>query len=202
MKNIFIPAILLVLFILPQAGYSQLKYTSTNYMVSLPMGDSRDYIEKASFRGFGFEFGSFVDSEDKLAVGLGFAWNVLNENIDDEPFESGNLTVTGKQFRYINAFPIYINTSYYFSDQESNIKPYAGVGIGTIYKEQRTEIGVFAITDKKWHFGLLPHAGVLFALGSDAHLNLDLKYHQGFAAGGSDAISYLSINAGLHFIFF
>jgi opacity protein-like surface antigen len=201
-KTILIIITALTGMLIPSQLFGQLKYTSTNYMVSIPFGDSKDYIENTSFRGFGFEFGQFVDDNDQLAIGLGFSWNVFNENIDEAVIERGTATITGKQFRYINALPIYVNTSYYFKDQDSKIKPYAGIGVGTMYKEQRTEIGVFAISDKKWHFAIYPHAGVLFALGNDAHINLDLKYHQAFASGNSDAVSFLSVNAGLHFIFF
>jgi hypothetical protein len=69
-------------------------------------------------------------------------------------------------------------------------------------KNQRLEIGTTAIVDENWHFALYPHAGLLFAIGSDANINLDFKYHQAFATSDSDAVQYLSINLGLHYIFF
>jgi outer membrane protein W len=200
MRNLILILILFFGFLNPFIAKSQLKYTSVNYMISLPMGDTQDYIEKASFRGFGFETGKFIN--DNIAIGFGLAWNVFNENISNEFIQSGNLTISGKQFRYVNSFPIYINSSYYFSEEDAKIKAYAGLGIGTLSKIQRTDIGIYTFEDKQWHFALYPHAGVLFALGPDAHINLNARYHQAFAAGDSDAVQYLTINLGLHYIFF
>ena len=191
---------ILALLFLPAAVNAQLKYTSVNYMISMPLGDTKDYIEDASFRSFGFETGQFVN--DNIAVGIGLGWLVFNENVTGELIQSGNTTLAGKQFRYINSFPIYASANYYFSEEDDRVKFYAGAGVGTMYKIQRTEIGVIAFEDTQWHFALYPHAGVLFAMGPDAHINLDFKYNQAFAAGDSDAVSFLSINLGLHYIFF
>jgi len=192
--------ILILLALIPIVSMAQLKYSSVNYAISVPMGDTKDYIEDASFRSFNFETGQFIN--DNLAIGLGASWIVFNQTISGDLLELGNTTLAGKQFRYINSFPIYINMSYYFSNQDATIKPYAGIGVGTMFKIQRTEIGVIAFQDTKWHFALMPHAGLLYALGPDAHINLDLKYHQAFGTSDSDAVSYLSIDLGLHYIFF
>lgn len=200
MKNLTIKVLLIATLVIPSMVQAQLKYTSVNYIVSMPLGDTKDFIEKTSFRGFGFETGQFIN--ESIAIGLGLGWNVLNEQVTGESIQSNNTTISGKQFRYINSFPIYINTSYYFSEEDAKFKIYGGLGVGTLFKNQRTEIGVLGLEDKQWHFALYPHAGLLMALGPDAHINLDFKYNQAFAAGGSDAVSYLAINFGLHYIFF
>ena len=201
MKKIILLNISLTLLLLaPLMVNGQLKYTSINYMTSIPLSDTKDFIGDASFRGFGFEAGKFVN--ENIAIGIGAAWNVFDESVTGELLQFGAVTVAGKQFRYINSFPIYVNASYYFSDEDAKIKPYAGLGVGTMIKNQRLEIGTVAIVDETWHFAIYPHAGLLFALNSDAHINLDFKYHQAFSTSDSDAVQYLSINVGLHYIFF
>ena len=75
----------------------------------------------------------------------------------------------------MNALPIFINTDYHFGTEDSKVRPYAGIGIGTMYKEQRLEIGTVAFVDSKWHFLINPHAGLLYSIGPDANINLDFK---------------------------
>ena len=81
MKRALTIIIILGFILAPVLVNGQLKYTSTNYMISIPLGDAKDFIEDASFRGFGFETGKFVN--DNISIGFGISWNVFNENVSN-----------------------------------------------------------------------------------------------------------------------
>lgn len=78
-------------------------FSTVNYGISVPLGDTKDFISNTSFRGFSFEFGRFFTEE--ISVGFMIAWSVFNESFPRDTYELEDLTMTGNLYRYINAFP-------------------------------------------------------------------------------------------------
>ena len=52
---------------------------SITYDMSLPMGETSDYVGQFSARGFGFEGRSFLS--DNTAIGGSFGWHVFYERL-------------------------------------------------------------------------------------------------------------------------
>ena len=99
-------------------------YSTVNYSVAVPLGDTKDFVSNPSFRGFSFEFGRFFTEE--ISVGFLFAWSVFNESFPRDTYELEDLTLTGNLYRYINAFPIMAVGRYHFSP-DSKFRPYLGL---------------------------------------------------------------------------
>ena len=177
-----------------------------SYQVSFPTGETSSFIDNTSFLGFGFNYRNFI--KDGWAIGGSISWNIFNERSDrmqDFRLESDDFpnpisgTLTGTQFRYINAVPIQFTTHYYFDDPiygDATVVPFAGLGIGGTVVNQRTEIGILAIDVTNFHFGLTPEAGLLFPFET-INLNVGLKYHYAFKTSDSRNHSYLSLQVGL-----
>ena len=192
--------ILLVLCLIAGLNaYSQVVdfYSSVNYGISLPMGDTKNFIKNSSFRGFSFEFGRFIT--DEISLGFMGAWYVFYENFPKDTYEFDNLTVTGKKYHYINAFPLMLAGRYHFRFG-SQLRPYAGAGTGTYIINKTTDMGLYNDQNKNWHFGIYPEAGILFELGTEMYFNLGARYNYAFKAGG-DQHSWLSFQAGITFIY-
>ncbi|MCK4746806.1 MAG: hypothetical protein KAT15_07225, partial [Bacteroidales bacterium] len=85
-------------------------YSSVSYAISVPLGETADYISNTRFRGFSFEFGRFM-TED-ISIGFLFAWNVFNEEFPRDTYEFDNLRLTGQKYHYINAFPLMASGRY------------------------------------------------------------------------------------------
>ena len=64
------------------------------------------FISKTSFIGLTFNVGRFIT--DELAVDVRFTWTTFYEEVDPQTYTTDNRNgaVTGKQFRYINAYPL------------------------------------------------------------------------------------------------
>ena len=107
MKKIKI-LIALSALLLSANGFGQFVYTDVTYDMSVPLGNTSDFISKTSFRGMTLRVGRFVT--DDLAVDVRFSWNTFYEAKDFETYTSddGTTSVTGKQFKYINSFPLTI----------------------------------------------------------------------------------------------
>lgn len=169
-----------------------------NYEISVPTGDTRDYISKTSFRGASFEGRGFVS--DVVSVGGWISWEVFKERLDGATFQGNGVDVTGTQVRYLNMMPVLVTSHYYFGDF-SGVTPYAGGGVGAYRSLQRTEIGLVALSNDNWHVGFAPEVGVFLPVNYSSGVNLSVKYNYAAESNGS-SYSYVSFNIGIAWLDF
>ena len=192
MKKIF----LIIVLVAGISSLSHAQFYSASWDISFGAGETNDYISKPSFRGVTFiDARKFINPQ--FSVGGLFSWNVFY-NSEVGTFTEGTKSVSGKQYRYINSFPIMATTHYYFDDNPDDISFYVGTGVGTIIAEKRTDMGLFTSGDgNKWHFGVQPQIGVLYPLTPNIDAHLVFKYNHAFKAGDYDQIQYFSMSVGL-----
>ncbi len=160
MKKIII-LIAISALLLSVNGFGQFTYTNLTYNMSVPVGTTGDFISKTSFRGFTFNVGRFVT--DNLAAEIRFSWNTFYETRDFETYttEDGTASVTGKQFKYINAFPMTGGVRYVLNPN-SDFSPYFAGGLGAYKINERTDMGIYYVEDMIWHFGMYPEIGFVY----------------------------------------
>jgi len=169
------------------------------YSMGFASGDLSDFISQASFRGATMEFRKMV--QPNIGVGLTFGWNVFYEELSRESYTAGSSTLTGKQFRYSNHFPMLLGGNYYFSPGEQ-FNPFVGLGVGTIYTRRNTDMNLYTVEQEAWNFALQPEVGFLYTLTDGAAIYLSGRFNQGFKAGNeleSDQ-SYFTLNVGFSFV--
>ena len=189
---------LLILFaavLVSGVAHAQEPLFAMTYQMGLPVGNTSNYISTFSGRGFGIDYKGFVSPD--VAVGGAIGWNVFYEEKDFDTyfFDDGNGAISGRQYRYINSFPILLTADYFFGGYGMP-RGFVGAGVGTYRIYQRTDMGIFTVEPREWHFGICPEAGFVVPMGSGAHFLASLKYHYAFQAGDIDATSYLGINVG------
>jgi hypothetical protein len=180
-------------------AFGQTKITAIHYNVSIPDGDLQNYISDTSWIGFGFDGRWFVSPDVPATLGISLGWQVFDEETN-ETLDFNNGSLTGFQHRYINSFPLMVTGHYYFGDK-NRMWIFAGVGVGTYAVIQRFEVGVFALEETTWHFGMYPELGVQIPL-QEADLFLSGRYNYAFASGESidgrsRDWSYWGIHVGL-----
>jgi hypothetical protein len=180
-------------FLISAAAYSQAIY-SLNYTMSFGVGETGDYIRSASFRGMTFEGRGFVT--DQVTLGGLFNWATFYEKLGGETFSLENTTLTGTQYRYINAFPLLFQAHWYSNDDEFEPRLYLGGGLGAYKINQRTNIGVWSLEERNWHFGLSPEVGLLFPVSMDTQFNISLRYHYVFKAKDTIDHSWFGLSIG------
>lgn len=174
-----------------------------NYQISVPMNQVKDFTDKASFRGFDIEYHQFMG--ERFSVGAAIGWNVYYKNKDNA---TGNFmfqgndnvyTITGNQYRYINTVPMLAIGRYYFTDANSMIRPYAGLGIGTSWTEKRLEVGQFASTVSRWQFAMAPEVGMYIPVTDQLAFNVGARYTYGTKAahGRVPEIQSFTFNFGI-----
>jgi opacity protein-like surface antigen len=169
---------------------------SIQYSMGFGSGDVKSFISSSSFRGAAVEYRYLV--QPKIGIGADIGWNTFYERRAFDTYTSGTVSLSGVQYRYINAMPIYAAFDYYMKPGEK-LNPFVGLGVGTLYTKRNTDINLYTIENSVWAFGLRPEAGVLVNANPGLDIILVGKYNYGFAAGGLDAQSYFTFNVGLRF---
>lgn len=182
--------------LLAGVGYAQSGYSALSYQVAVPFGNTAGYIDKASWRGGGGEAGTFLTPQ--FSVGLSANWNVFYKNMGITTVAiSDASTLSGVEYRYINAFPLFAQFRYFTRDGDG-ILPFVGLGVGTAYVKQESRISSYSLTSSGWQFGLYPEAGISFQVGNKRVL-LGARYHYGFKNNQLADLSYLTVRLGLIF---
>ena len=161
------------------------------YDVGFPLSATKEFAGQVSWRGLSLDVDRFVN--DRLAVGMGFAWSTFIEKEPDSYYERDRILLHGTQMRYINNMPLMARISYYMP--MDMFETYFSLGIGTAWQETRREIGTFAFTGNYWHFALAPELGVILPVGT-SYVNAKVKYTHGFETSNGPALSYLSLGLG------
>jgi len=167
---------------------------SLTYNMSFPMGATKDYVSKASFRGIALDGRWFVDNN--VTVGGSLGWNVFYEKTDKATITRDNFTLNGTHWKYINAVPMYLNAAYYLNEG-SYVRPYFAANVGTIFTSQRTEMGMYAIQDKEWKFAVAPEVGVTIETYNSLNVMFNVRYNYGLETEYIEPLSYIGVNIGI-----
>jgi opacity protein-like surface antigen len=191
MKKIFL--FLFVVTVIP--AFSQ-SITSLQYSMGFGTGDLGDFIGTPSFRGFTLDFRKLV--QPNVGVGIDVGWNVFYNEKSNDVYTVGDLSYSGKQWRYNNQVPILAAVDYYLKPGEQ-INPFVGLGIGTMFSRRNTDMGQYTLQQDAWHFALRPEAGILYEVNPEFALSVTGKYYYGFEAGDLPAQGYFALNFGFVF---
>lgn len=172
-------------------------FTALTYSVGFGVGDVKEYISQASFRGATIEYNKMI--QDNLGVGFLTGWNVFYDALPYDTYTLDNQSLSGKQWRYSNHIPIFISANYFLKPGE-RVNPFVGLGIGTIYTLRNTDMNLYTLEQDAWSFGLSPTIGAHIEASSETRFNVSLRYNNGFKAGDFDAgQNYFSLNVGFAF---
>jgi hypothetical protein len=194
MKKILI---LTIFFVVGISAFSQRNLTALQYSIGFGTGDMHDFISPASFRGFIVDYRNLV--QPNLGVGVDFGWNVFYDEMPNSTYEYKTVAYSGKQWRYSNHFPMLAAADYYMTP-DANIVPFAGLGIGTMYTLQNTDMSTYTFEKDAWHFALRPEIGLLIKAAPGVGLTINTKYYYGFKAGDLPSQAYLTVNFGFVFV--
>jgi len=195
MKNI---TYITLLFILSIGGAFAQSNTTVSYSMGFATGDLGEFIEKSSFRGLSIDYRKLINP--KVGVGVTFGWNVFYQENGVDTYTIDNVSLTGKQYRYSNNFPMLVAGTYYLKPGEM-INPFGGFGVGTIYTQRNTDMSQYTLKQKAWNFAMQPELGVLIEMNNNTSFSISGKYSHGFQAGNEldESQSFFSLNVGFSF---
>lgn len=170
---------------------------SVLYSVGIPVGESADFIEKTSFRGFAVTGDYFLNDEWSLGFSTGV--QTFYEELGTQSYDLNTLTVTGEEFRYINMIPAIMTGKYHFS-RYGVITPNVGLGVGFHWVSERREFAGFDFLDDAFRFGLQPTAGIGLEISPSTDLLFNTVYHHSFESSDIRTHSFLALQLGLRWL--
>jgi outer membrane protein len=190
---------LLFLFMaLPLLSFSQGDgMTALTYSIGIPIGETADYIDETSFRGFGLTGDYFLDDEWSLGFSTGV--QTFYQEMGRRSYDIATLTVTGEEFRYVNMIPAIMTGKYHF-DRYGVITPAVGLGAGFHWVAQRTEFAGIQVNEDSFRFGLQPTAGIGLEISPATDLLFNASYHHSFESKNLQAHSFLALQLGLRWL--
>ena|GEM_PF-189867 len=193
-RSLIATAAVLVVLLTSSLAYAD-DFIGLTYDMAVPGGKLGDYLGEASWRGFTFEgrrgFG------EMWSVGVSLNYNVFHETTD-EMIALESQDISGTQFRVVYCLPLLATAHYYFNwDYYQAVEPYVGIGVGGYRIERRLDIGVYSITDKNWHFGLAPEAGLVVPFDFQTSFYFNVKYNYALGTAGIGPYSYWGFNIGM-----
>ncbi len=179
--------------LLSSGAQAQQWYWGMSYGMTTPVSDTKAFTNSTSWRNFGIDIMAVV--KPNTTVGVSVAWSVFNDVTATVSSISG-IEVGGTQFRYINSVPILVNVRRFLGTR-GRPRPFIGVGVGPHLVKQRVEVGLWALSENTWHFGVSPEVGLLVPLGSGVQGFVNAKYNYAASAGDpSRRHSYFGLNIG------
>ena len=169
---------------------------SVQYSIGTGTGDAKTFISSPSFRGASFEFRHMV--QPKIGIGADIGWNTFYERRAYDTYTSGTISLSGVQYRYINALPIYVAFDYYFRP-DNRINPFVGLGVGTMYFRKNTDMNLYTLKQDAWMFALRPEFGIRYEANPGMDFILAGKFNYGFDTDQLSTQSYFTFNIGFVF---
>jgi hypothetical protein len=143
-----------------------------SYNFGVPIGDTKDYVSKVSLVGAELSWKRLEGQNVSISLSVG--WNVFFEETS-EILNLKNADVSGKQNRYINAFPMLIGAQYYIGKNKS--RPYVGLNTGFLYSVRKLQLGIYEETDNNWRFMLQPEAGFIINYDNSSDIAIGVSYN-------------------------
>ena len=171
-------------------------YMIVSYQVGFPRGDTKDYIEKTSWRGLNLGYRHVIDEE--VAVGVEIGSQLFYEYKEYDTYTRGTASLSGTQYRYSWNTPITAHVDYVLNEGK-DIRPFIGMGLGALYAYRVTDFGMYRITQDPWQFVMVPEVGVSCYMSGGSALLVSAKYFAAFDAEGVGGQSYLGVNVGILF---
>lgn len=186
----------IISFMLVHESSAQRSLLSLNYAVTVPTANTSNYIDETSGRGFVMEYQRFIN--ENWAIGGEIGHTTLYKKEGNKVYNEGSAALSGIQYRYQYNWPILVTANYFVVTGEA-IRPYFGLGMGTVAHDRRIDMGIFTSEEVYWQFALRPEAGILYQVSPGMAFRFGAKYYQAFESGGLDGQSNLGLNLGVVF---
>jgi hypothetical protein len=177
-------ALFLLLAMASGAVAGDLMYAFT-YELSMPAGDTKDFIEKMSPLGGGFEVRGFDNRP--FPKGLSFSSSVhFNSFSEDVSYnQPGGFLLAADDYtekRTMKVIPVLVHSDYHFTllRDEPPAVPYLGIAVGGYWIKTETEMSGMTEDCSSWHFGIAPEAGVMIPVSPRALLIIGARYNYAF----------------------
>lgn len=172
------------------------KSFSWDWSIGHAVGDFGEFIDATSLRGFSFTYQSPLN--DNQSIGLEFGWNVFSQEMEYATYTEGTFSLSGRQWRYVNSYPVLLAWQYHFQPEETT-DIYIGLGTGLIRHVQEVNMGLWALPQDSWQYTIRPEGGLIWNYSDYSALKFGVRYYGSFSNNEMASRSFVTTNIGLVF---
>ena len=189
--------ILIIIFLLISSfsfSFAQGGYFTIQHATAIPFGNANDFIEDISLRGYALGYHYFLTPE--VSIGIDGGFNSFYQRRGFDTYTDGTVSISGIQYRYLNNIPIHLTGRYMFLPDQ-RLRPFVGLGLGTVYATRRVDMGLFSNRNSGWMLSIKPEVGVKYLINNRFALTLSARYFQTFDANDLDSQPFGTLNFGV-----
>lgn len=165
------------------------------YQISFPTGGFKDFVGKTSFVGFSGQFRHRL-SNPQLSVGASLSWFYFSDKKGKITRPANEGTVTANITDFTNIYALMAVFQYDFKNPKERIVPFARIGAGIAYQDQRTDAGLYEWKYNGAQFSGNGEIGVRFNRDINHGILLAATYHILPAANDLVSTSFFGIKLG------
>jgi len=167
-----------------------------SYEFAVPMGATKDYIDRFSSRGAHLDASFELSYAFHLELSAGLnSFNAVKQGVLTT---TDGQDVSGKQFRYLNVIPLMGGFAWHIPMGRGG-RIWAGINGGAAYFERVIDLGLNEYSNSDWQWGVQPHIGIAFPLDRGTALFFDGRWNYFWERHGIPAQQYFSFGVGLLF---
>ncbi|MBO0947740.1 hypothetical protein [Fibrella forsythiae] len=131
---------------------------AVKYGVGLPMGTSRNYIDKLSptnvLATMEWQF------PQQFSLGLQTGYQYSQQRLPRAVYQVGDESISAVQTRTLTITPVMATAAYYFTDPAAAIRPYVQIAGGGAFVNYTNFYGTLSDADKKFAGAIAPAIGL------------------------------------------
>ncbi|QZE12862.1 hypothetical protein K4L44_09705 [Halosquirtibacter laminarini] len=169
-----------------------------DYTIAFPSKNISDFVDPTSYRGFSMDFRHLLS--DNFSVGFTTGFQSFYEDKGVKDTYMNDATLHGHTYHYLYSVPIFVNGHYYMN-MDGKLKPFVGIGIGTIYNNMETRVGGISEDNKYWQFAIAPEIGLMYKVNDYMGAQVRGTADMAFESGDYDSGTYYRLHIGLYYNF-
>lgn len=168
------------------------------YNVALPMGDFKNTVSDASYRGF--QASVLYGINNKLSVGLGTGFQDFYQKYPRQVYKlSDGSDASAVLTNSVQTIPVLATVKYSFTP-DAAVQPYAALGVGGNLITYNQLLGEFGGQQSKFGFAARPEAGLYIPFKKDGQsgFSIGASYNiMPFKELGGSNLNNLGLHAGI-----
>lgn len=162
--------------------------------VTQPLGATRDYVDRTSFRGGHLDLSFGVASRLSLGLSASWSWLAQSPALASLPLQAG--TISGPGYRRAQLIDGMLTATWYLG--RGNVQPYLGVGGGGGRHGTYRAVASVTREESGWHGTAAARAGLLWTVRPGFAIDLQVRpTFSNLRLGDAKRTSWLSIGLGL-----
>ncbi|MCY7352313.1 MAG: hypothetical protein LH606_16885 [Cytophagaceae bacterium] len=173
---------------------------TARYSAALPLGDFKNYIDRASVRGATVT-GEWV-FPNRFSAGAQVGYQYFEQRLPRQIYQISGSDVSAVQTRTFTTTPVMIIGKYHLANSSAALRPYVQVGAGGSLNNYTNYFGSLSDTKNGFAFAGNVAVGTRFMFGRQGNFGADVQVSYNYGSFNYDYMkNYSTVNASVGLVY-